>query len=457
VRHAGAAPCGHASTPVTMLSQPGLVRGTMARLSRKPLLTVGALALAIQLASAARRSIYVMPNVALVIASNLATSGRYEGGSWVRLKGTVLPSDPPLRSYHLPGEPLYLAAGLALHRPAIFPYWHVPVAVLLVVAAAASACALFGPEAAVVTGVIAAVDPLTVVHGRVYDDTFLGAALFWLVAAVLLRRWVDAHAGQQSGQAMGGLVGDVALCVAAGWAALTRSEAFVALVGVTLCCLAFPVLRPMRRTGVALAIGMVVALGAWTTRNALVQGHLLVGSTHDGITLWESNEPHAPEALSRGQVDGLSADPAVVGGIWQQTLSRDEVGANRVFMHAAVQDVEAHPFRVAGFGAHKVAMSIAGVRPELPLPAARNIVSILTTVLLLLAAGLGWRYVSARPDPVRHVAGIAALLLALEVLGVLALGPVGVRYWVIWRPVLWIMASLAVVPSTRESGVGLTT
>ena len=43
-----------------------------------------------------------------------------------------------------------------------------------------------------------------------------------------------------------------------------------------------------------------------------------------------------------------------------------------------------------------------------------------------------------------HLAGVAACLLGLEMLGVLALGPVGLRYWILWRPVLWILAGLAV-------------
>ena len=69
---------------------------------------------------------------------------RCRGRQLATTQGDSRSSDPPLRSYHLPGEPLYLAAGLALHRPALFTYWHVQVAVLLVVAAAAVALALFG-------------------------------------------------------------------------------------------------------------------------------------------------------------------------------------------------------------------------------------------------------------------------------------------------------------------------
>ena len=161
---------------------------TLARLRRRPLLAVAVLACVTQVASATWwLKPYPMPNMALVIAWNLATTGRYEGGNWVRLKGVVVPTDPPLRSYHLPGEPAYLATGLALRRPELFTYWHVPVAVLLVVATAACALALFGPDAALLAGVIGAVDPFIVAHGAVYDDTFLGAALFWLIAAIAAR------------------------------------------------------------------------------------------------------------------------------------------------------------------------------------------------------------------------------------------------------------------------------
>lgn len=417
------------------------IGGLFRPLARRPLSSVGALALVLQLASATWwLKPYVMPNAAFVIASNLAASGRYEGGSWVRLKGIERPTDPPLRSYHLPGEPLYLAAGLALHRPALFTYWHVPVAVALVVATAAMALALFGPAAALAAGTIAALDPLMVVHGPVYDDTFLAAALLWIVAAIAIGRWTHRGSDRPGTRRLGEAGTTIVLAAVSAWAAVTRTETSLALAGAALCCCLLPALRPLRRVGLAMALGVALGLGAWGARNAVVQHHLLLGSTHDGVTLWESTEPEAGRALALGQVDALSTDPAVVGAVWRQTIDQDEATANRIFTRAALQDIAADPVRVAAFGARKVALSFIGLRPELSRSAARNVVSIGTTVLLVLAAAVGLARMRGRRDADRRVAGGAAMLLGLEILAVLMLGPVGLRYWIAWRPVLWILA-----------------
>jgi len=406
---------------------------------------VSALALGVQLASTTWwLKPYAMPNVSLVIAYNVASSGRYEGGSWARLKGTIVPTDPPLRSYHLPGEPLYLAAGLALRRPAIFAYWHVPVAVLLVFVVAATVLVLFGPEVALFSGVIAALDPVTVVHGPVYDDTFLGAALLWTVGALMICRWVAAIRANDGARTCDGPAATVALVVAAGWAAVTRTELTLALAGVAACCLAVPALRPLRRTGALVGAAVLIGVGAWTTRNAVVQHHLIIGSTHDGLTLWESTAPQATRALAFGQVDALSTDPAIVGSLWRQTVGADEAGADQVFFHAALHGIAAQPTRVVELAVRKVALSIAGVRPELPLTSSRNLVSIAVTILLALAAVLGWRRAPSTRAAVGRMPTIAACALGLETLGVLSLGPVGLRYWVAWRPVLWILGACAV-------------
>jgi hypothetical protein len=414
---------------------------------------VAAVALVIQFVSATWwNQPYRMPNLSLVIAYNLATSGRYEGGNWVRLKGQDVPGDPPVRSYLLPGEPVYLASGLALHRPQVFSYWHVPVAVVLVVAASASALALFGADAALLVGILAALDPFIVIHGRVYDDTFLAAALFWLITAIALHRFVDAGSAPDPARWRPSLVGTAVLLIASGWAAVTRPETRVAVIAVAICCVAVPGLRRLRSTGFALAVGVVLAVSAWAGRNVIVQKHFMTGSTHDGLTLWESNAPSAMRALALGQVDALSTDPSIVGAIWQQTAHKDEVGANQVFMHAAIQEMWSNPLRVAALGVRKVVLSVAGVRPEMPIDAARNVVSVLSTLLLACLAAFGAVRISRRApnrNALRHLAGVAACLLGLEVLGVLALGPVGLRYWILWRPVLWIMASQAVRPAVQ--------
>jgi hypothetical protein len=413
-------------------------------MGRRPIAAVAAVALTTQVVSAAWIvKPYPMPNASLIIAYNVASTGRYEGGSWARLKGTVVPSDPPLRSYHLPGEPLYLAAGLVLGRPFFFQYWHVPVAMLLIVVVAATAQILFGPTVALLAGLIAALDPLMLVHGPVYDDAFLGAALLWLVGAAAISRWMTAARPTARPAGLRAAIASLVLIVAAAWGAVTRTEVTLALLGMSLCCLLVPSLRPMRRPGMLIFAGVVIGVTAWTARNVVIQHHVLVGSTHDGLTLWESTAPQATEAISLGQVDALSSEPAVMTPLWAQTIGADEVGANRIFFAAAIRDIAAQPVRVAALAVRKVALSVAGIRPELPVSSPRNVVSILVMILLCLAAARGRRRAATGGQRPRAPV-IAAYVLGLELVIVLALGPVGLRYWIAWRPVLWILAACGV-------------
>ena len=113
----------------------------------------------------------------------------------------------------------------------------------------------------------------------------------------------------------------------------------------------------------------------------------------------------------------------------------------------------AQPRRLAAFALHKVGMSLVGLRPELPLSALRNVVALLTTTLLGVAALLGLRRAWRMRAPMLRLPAVAAGLLGLELFAVLVLGPVGVRYWVAWRPVVWILAALG-VSYAQASGAG---
>jgi hypothetical protein len=353
----------------------------------------------------------------------------------------VLPDDPPLRSYHLPGEPLYLAAGLRLRAPSIFRYWHVPVVVLLVVAVAAVAGALFGAVAGFVAGAVAMLDPFTVAHGPVYDDAFLGAALFWTVAAIAVHGWMADAPRNVAGESRMTPWQSIAVVAAAGWAAITRTELMVALAAFALTVVVLPALRRCRTLGLLVGLGVVLSVGAWTARNAVVQHHVLVGSSHDGLTLWESTSPVASDALASGQVDGLSRDPAVIAPLWREAAEANEVSANAIFWRAALHNITAQPVRVAGLGIRKIVISLAGVRPELPLTAFRNLISIAASILLGVLAVLGWRTATGVRRVEWRAPAIVAALFGVEMILALALGPVGLRYWLAWRPVLWILAA----------------
>lgn len=346
----------------------------------------------------------------------LAATGRLELTDWSRLKGETRPSDPPLRAFELPGEPLWVAAGTRTGIN-VWDYWNVPVAALLIVSVAAVALALGGPALALIAGLVAAIDPVTLLHASNRDDAVLGSALLWAVFAIVALRWRG--------------LGDVALFVAAGAAAITRLEAVLMIVPLL-------ALRPVRRAATIAVAGVVVALSAWGIRNQLVLGHFMVGSSHDGITLWESNGPFALESLSLGQVDIVSLNKTIMAPIFAQTKDLDEVDADAFFRREAVRYMRAHPLDVARTAAAKIAVSIASVHPNLPLTAPRNLVAMLENALLLVLAGLGLARF-ARSPMVIVLAGMCLITLAL-----LAFGPAGMRYWLTLRGALWILAAVSI-------------
>ena len=116
---------------------------------RTTLLVVGGVAavcLVLQgMSATARQQGFETPNTATWIARTLAQSGEFSSGD--------------RRAYHLPVEPLYLAAGFTMLPPGAWRYLHVPVTVLLVAAIAFVGLAIGGPSAGVAAGLIAALDP----------------------------------------------------------------------------------------------------------------------------------------------------------------------------------------------------------------------------------------------------------------------------------------------------------
>jgi hypothetical protein len=359
---------------------------------------------------------YIEPSAAPNLGRMLAATGRLEMSDWSRLKGERRASDPPLRAFELPGEPLWVAAGMRTGVN-VWDYWNVPVAALLIVSIAAVALAVGGPVLALIAGLLAALDPVTLLHASNRDDAVLGSALVWAVFAMIALRW--------RGWAY------VALFVAAGAAAMTRMEAVLMIVPLL-------ALKGVRRAATVAVAGVVVALGAWGVRNQLVLGHFVVGSTHDGITLWESNGPFALRSLSLGQVDIVSLNARAMAPIFAQTRDLDEVGADAYFRHQAVDYVASHPLDVARTAAAKIAVSLASVHPNLPLTTPRNLAAMLDNALLLILAGLGLARVARSPMAIVF-AGMCVVTLAL-----LAIGPAGMRYWLTLRGALWILAAVSI-------------
>lgn len=365
---------------------------------------------------------YVEPNAAPYVGRMLAATGRLELTDWGRLKGETRPQDPPLRAFELPGEPLWIAAGMRV-SPDVFDYWNVPVAALFVVSVAAVALALGGPGLALIAGGIAALDPVTLLHASNRDDAVLGSALLWAVFAMIALKWRGP--------------GYVPVFIAAGLAAITRMEAVLMIVPLL-------ALKPVRRSALIAVAGVAVALGIWGLRNQRVLGHFVIGSTHDGITLWESNGPFALRSLSLGQVDIVSMDKSIMAPIFAETKDRDEVDADAYFRQQATSYMASHPLDVARTAAAKIAVSLASVHPNVRLTAPRNLAAMLTNAVLLVLAAFGLKRFPSAPIVI-----IVAVTLAL-----LAIGPAGMRYWLTLRGALWILAAVTCIRFVARARVG---
>jgi hypothetical protein len=356
---------------------------------------------------------YVEPNAAPYLGRMLAAWGRLELIDWARLKGLTRPQDPPLRAFELPGEPTWVAAGTRAHL-SVFDYWNVPVAALLIVSIAAVAFSLGGPTLALVTGLIASLDPVTLLHASNRDDAVLGSALLWAVFAMVALKWRG--------------WGYVPLFIAAGAAALTRMEPVLMIVPL----LAF---KPIRRSAIVAVAGVVVAIGAWGLRNYVVLNHFMIGSTHDGITLWESNGPFALRSLSLGQVDIVSMDRSAMAPIFARTQELDEVDADAFFRREAVGYMRAHPVDVIRTAVAKIGVSIASVHPNRPLTAPRNLAAMLDNAVLLALAIIGFPRFRRWP----------VVIMCLITLALLAIGPAGMRYWLTLRGACWVLAAAGIL------------
>jgi hypothetical protein len=377
-------------------------------------------------------------NAAQEIAAHLAWEGRYYGGNWVRLKGAVRPEDPPLRAFNLPAYVWY-AAAMWRAFPRAHRYIQIPVVVMLTVAVAATAAALGGPTLALLSGLIAALDPFMVVHGPVWDDAVFGTALEWVIFAIAVDRWRRPRAGRAWTE-------DICVLGLAGLAALTRTEAQVLLPALAAVAWFLPTLRPLRRTSLFATAGVVIAVSAWGIRNESAVGVFLPGSTHDGITLWESNGPASRRALHLGQVDRLSEDSSVMLPYWSRTATMTESGADAYFRREAVRFTASHPTDVAATALEKLVVSLTGVRPESPLYDKRNTVSLVDSGLLLVLAVTVVLHLRDRPPPSTHTTLLALVaVLTVAVIGLLLIGPAGIRYWLTLRVATWILAAQALL------------
>ena len=384
------------------------------------------------------------PNASTIVARSLVARGHYAVAFGGRLWG---PSSPrardSLRYFVLPGESLYLATSFKVVPERLHPYLHLPVTMLLIAAVTAFAALVGGARLALATGVVASLEPFVVVHGPVWDDTFLAAALQWsalaLLAAISCGKWPPRSRSMA--------VATVGAAIAIGVAAVVRGDVplFVALLALVVW--RTPALRSLRRPIVYCALASAAALALWGARNHAVVGSFALGSSHDGITLWESNGPYTAAALERGQVMMLSGQPDLMQPLWSDTREMSEPEANRYFARQAVRYVAAHPVDELLLMARKAFYTLTAIRPELPLASLRNLVGIASNVITFGLAAFGFGALWHDRERMRRVGPFLMILLPLLLTGGLAIliGPIGMRYRVAIDGALWILAGMGVL------------
>jgi hypothetical protein len=345
------------------------------------------------------------------------------------------------RAYHLPGEPLLIAAGLRL-PPALRPYLHLPVVLLFVGSVTATAFAVLGPRVATFAGGLAALDPFVVAHGPVWDDAMLAASLEWLVIALLVSALPS-----QRGETL--TLGPVPVTrvlagLAAAGAAVTRIHSQWLLAGLAIITWSRPRFAAARGTAAMVALGAALAVGAWGWRNTSAVGAFVTGSTHDGKTFFESTYATARGAIlthgvaqhfEAGQIPPPALNP--VGG---------EVAMNRFFMAEAWAYIASHPIDVTITAVFKTMVSMTGVDFGRPLTSPRNLVGVASNLALVSAALAGlvaWRRHPASGTDRGRLVSTAALTMAATTLTLLAAGPVGLRYRLSLAGFLYLAAALA--------------
>ena len=421
----------------------------VARTKPEVLVFIAGLCLATQLVSATCLvSNPTSPNAAAVLASSIVERGEFAVRAWPRTAKTTSGAEEPLRAYHLPAEPLYLAAGFRFLPPTLSRYLHVPVTVLFVTAVAAVGVWVGGRLVGLLAGVLATFDPFVLVHGPVWDDAFLGAALEWTIFAVLVRGL--ASAGQNQLKSSQKMAVTSLIAAAAGTAALTRSSSQGVIGLVATVVIAGRTFRPIRTYGWAAIAGLALALAVWGARNQAVLGEFFVGSSHDGITLFESNYATArPSVLRTGIAESYELED--LGTYFHAVASMTELDANRYFTRQAVAYAAGQPADVLATAGLKLFASLTGVNLGQQVATRRNLVALVSNVGLLLAGVLGWLWWSrdrARGEVVL-LCYAGAIVAAVTCLGLLA-GPAGLRYRISAAPLLYLGAAVAMVELWRR-------
>jgi hypothetical protein len=396
----------------------------------RAIVTVAVACLLVQIVSAsAQRRSFESPNLASDIAHSLVARGEFDVGG--------------RRAYQLPGAPMYLALGFSLLPDPLHRYVHVPVAVVLASALASVALALAGPAAAVTAGLVATLDPFVVLHGPVWDDTFLAAALEWATLGLLVGVLASV---QRPGNALTG-----ALVLLAALTSLTRTQSPVILMTIGTAVTLAPSMRYARRAGIAVLAGVILALAGWGARNAVVLGTFYMGTTRDGKALYEANCAYTRQGIRElGVVGGFleRCGPAEAAHV----AHLGEVAADAQLRRYAIDYITSHPTDVAKTAAFKLSISLTGFDYASPPASGRNVGGLIASVAILGTGLWGlctWRWRGA----IGQLVAVAATATATVTLVMLLIGPVGLRYRISFTGFLYLGTGL-LLASVVERATG---
>jgi hypothetical protein len=391
------------------------------------------------------------PNASDEIAVELVKEGRYQGGSWKRLIGSDKNIEKgDLRLHHLPGEPLYLAFCFFFLPVSFHDYIHIPVTLLLIISIIYVAYLICGDSLALISGLFVCLSPFLLIHGFVWDDTYLSASLVWfsiIPVTSILRSELSAQKSTIHKTIL-----YLLLVLSVAYASITRLEALCIFV-LTSIMLFILKLPKLRKIALVILWSALCAVNVWGVRNALVSNTFTISSSHDGITLWESVGPHTQEALAIGQVEALSYDHEIMRQYWSETAHMSEVEVNHYFKSMAVEHVISDPTRFLALGIHKTIRSLLGLNPAAKLDSIRNIVGIIyNTIIIFLASIQLISYMVHGRKPLGAVNsqnGVDVVICAVFFISIcvscmlmLLLGPVGWRYKITFDGVMIIMAAL---------------
>ena len=363
------------------------------------------------------------PNAATRIAVHWMETGEY-----------AAPGFPtPYRALVLPGEPAYVAAGLILLPSRLRPFLHLPIVLLFVLAISSVGWIAGGARFALVAGGLAALDPFVVAHGLVWDDAFLAAAMDWTILAAITSSAVGAGVTPARAISAAALV-----ALVAGVAAVTRMQSQIFLVALGLTLMTLRRFRAIRRYGLTMIVGVMIALGVWGARNQRVLGTFFIGSTHDGQTLWHSNHPQARASIvETGVAQSYAPMPA--------TSSQGELAADRFYRQLALQEMAAKPVDALRTAAFKIGVSALGIDFRVSIGSLRNLVAIVFNVLLLSAAIAGaWGSRRMLSTSSGHIMIAGGVIASLVTLAMLAIGPVGLRYRISVAGFLYLWSAAAI-------------